>query len=60
MKELRGHKNIVELLDLFKSKSDGSRIYMVFEYLEGRDLRNFYRERYRDGMDLDMVFSFAE
>ena len=51
---------MVELLDVFKSKADGNKLYMVFEYMEGGDLRQFIREKYKEGLPLDMVLSFAE
>ena len=33
---------------------------MVFELMEGGDLLKFYRERYEDGMPIEMVISFTE
>ena len=33
---------------------------MVFEYMEGGDLRHFVRSRYRSGMPIDMVLNFTE
>ena len=60
LRELSGHPNIVQLLDLFRNKKDSSKIYMILEYLEGGDLRKFYKERYREGMPVDMVLGFTE
>ena len=48
------------LYELFRDKRDSSKIYMVFEYLEAGDLRNFVRSRYRSGMPIDMVLNFTE
>jgi len=60
LKELRGHANIVQLLDLFCNKKDSSKIYMVFEYCQGGDLRKFYQKHFREGMPIDMVINFTE
>ena len=39
VRQLNGHPNIVSLYDLYRQRSDSSKVYMVFEYLEGGDLR---------------------
>ena len=60
LRELDQHPNIVQMFDLFRDKRDGSRLYMIFEFLEGGDLRSFTRARYNRGMPIDMVLSFTE
>ena len=45
---------------MFKNKRDAGKIYLVFEYMEGGDLRNFYLQRHRRGMPIATVLSFTE
>ena len=56
---LRGHPNVVTLLELFYHKQKQSQIYFVFEDMKGNDLRKFMKQEHANGMPVDMVINFA-
>ena len=56
---LHDHPNIVKLLDVFKDRRDGSKLYLMFEYMDGGDLRNYYLKRFNRGLPFDAVLGFA-
>ena len=61
LERLKDHQNIVQLYDLFKDKQDSSKLFMVFEFMEGGDLRSHIRKRYSGaGMPIGMVICFTE
>ena len=46
VRQLNGHPNIVQLFELYRHREHSSKVYMVFEYMEEGNLREFYRSRY--------------
>ena len=59
--KLKGHENIVELLEVFRPKHyEGNGLILVFEFLEQGELSSHIKKYKREGMPIDIVLDYTE